>query len=189
MNKHTILGLALAGSALLCAYWLAGPDTPPPPKQPAAAAPSAQAGGTHSSTPPQADKASQPRVASPVIAPAPLPPGTDRQVILQAIHEASISYDPVDLPRIQPYLSHPDPEIRVAALNGIVVLGHASGAPLLRDAANRAVSSQEAALLREKADYLELPSAYDLMKAKKLSLPKTKPPERKIRPGTKVTQP
>jgi hypothetical protein len=117
--------------------------------------------------------------------PAPLPIATDRQIIFQVIHEASISYDPVDLPRIQPYLSHPDPEIRVAALNGIVVLGHASGAPLLRDAANRAVSSQEAALLREKADYLELPSAYDLMKAKKLSLPNTKRPERKGKSGAK----
>jgi hypothetical protein len=189
MNKLTILGLALAGSILLCAYWLAGPDTPLPPKQPVAAAPSAQAGSTHSSAPPQAGKASLPPVASPVMAPAPLPPATDRQVILQAIHEASISYDPVDLPRIQPYLSHPDPEIRVAALNGIVVLGQASGAPLLRDAANRAVSSQEAALLREKADYLELPSAYDLLKAKKLSLPKTKRPERKGKSATNLPQP
>jgi hypothetical protein len=185
MNKHTILGLTLAGSALLCAYWLAGPDTPLPPKQPVAAASSAHASNTHPSAPPQPDKAPSPPVAAPFMAPAPLPIGTDRQVILEAIHAASISYDPVDLPRIQPYLSHPDPEIRVAALNGIVVLGHASGAPLLRDAANRAVSSQEAALLREKADYLELPSAYDLMKAKKLSLPNTKRPERKGKSGAK----
>ncbi len=172
MNNLTTLGLTLGGGVLLCAYWLAGPDTPKPPKQPSAGYPLAQSKSAPPSAQQQEKAPSQIPVPPPVIAPAPLPPGTDRQIILEAIHTASISYDPVDLPRIQPYLSHPDPEIREAALNGIVTLGHASGAPLLRDAANRAMSPKEAALLRERADYLELPSAFELMKAGKLNFPK-----------------
>lgn len=78
---------------------------------------------------------------------------------METIQTASISYDPVDLPRIQPFLFHPDPEVRAAAFNGIVVLGHAAGAPLLREAAKRAATPQEAVELLGKADYLELPSA------------------------------
>lgn len=183
MNKLTLPGLALAAAVLLGAYWLAGPE---------AASPTRRKEAPASPSIPQSTAAPAPVAAPPGIAasaPAPLPPDTDREVIREAIHAASISYDPADLPRIQPYLSHPEPEIREAALNGILVLGHAAGAPLLRDAAKRAATPQEAALLLEKAEYLELPSAYDLMKAKKLSPPRTKLPERKIRPGTKVTQP
>lgn len=179
MNKLTILGLALTAGVLACAYWLAGPEEARPTIRQTAPV----------STPIPQEKAAPLPVAAPASAPAPLPPGTDRQVIREAIHAASISYDPVDLPRIQPYLSHPDPEIREAALNGILVLGHAAGAPLLRDAAKRATSPKEAALLLEKADYLELPSAYDLMKAKTRSLPKAKPSEKKIRPGANLPQP
>ena len=183
MNKLTIPGLALAATVLLGAYWLAGPEAASPSKrQEAPATPSMP-----QSTAAPAYEAAPPGIAA--SAPVPLPPGTDREVIRESIHAASISYDPADLPRIQPYLSHPDPEIREAALNGILVLGHAAGAPLLRDAAKRATSPKEAALLLEKADYLELPSAYDLMKAKKLSPPKTKLPEKKIRPGANLPQP
>ncbi|GEP44756.1 hypothetical protein BGE01nite_40470 [Brevifollis gellanilyticus] len=81
-----------------------------------------------------------------------------KQKVLEEIHLISISYDPVELPRIQPYLTHPDPEVREAALNGFVVLGHAHGAPLLRDAARKLTNPNEAAKLLEKADWLELPS-------------------------------
>jgi hypothetical protein len=40
----------------------------------------------------------------------------------------------------------------------MIVLGHAAGAPLLREAAKRIASPLEAAELLKKADYLELPS-------------------------------
>jgi hypothetical protein len=40
----------------------------------------------------------------------------------------------------------------------MIILGHAAGAPLLREAARR-LSPTEAAELLKKADYLELPSA------------------------------
>lgn len=179
MNKLTLPGLALAAAVLACAYWLAGPEEARPTIRKTAPVPS----------PIPQEKAAPAPVAAPASAPAALPPGTDRQVIRDAIHTASISYDPAELPSIQPYLSHPDPEVREAALNGILVLGHAAGAPLLREAARHAASPQEAALLLEKADYLELPSAYDLMKARKASPPKAKPADKKIRPGTNLPQP
>lgn len=90
---------------------------------------------------------------------SPIPDAAGKQSILDAIQLASVSYDPSELPRIHPYLTHPDPELREAALNGIIVLGHAAGAPLLRDAARRTANPLEAAELLKKADYLELPSA------------------------------
>ena len=56
-------------------------------------------------------------------------------------------------------------------MNGIVELGYPSGAQVLREAAARAATSEEAALLNAKADYLLLPSTYQLMKSKKFGLP------------------
>jgi len=89
----------------------------------------------------------------------PVSDASGKQHILDSIQSASVSYDPSELPRIQPYLTHSDPEVREAALNGIVVLGHAAGSPMLRDAANRLKNPIEAAEFLKKADYLELPSA------------------------------
>jgi hypothetical protein len=88
-----------------------------------------------------------------------IPDPLGKQAILDAIQLASVSYDPSELPSLKPYLTHSDPEIREAALNGIIVLGHAAGAPLLRDAASRISNPIEASELLRKADYLELPSA------------------------------
>jgi hypothetical protein len=78
---------------------------------------------------------------------------------LQTIEQASISYDPAQLPAIRPYLYHPAKEVREAALQGIVNLGDASGARLLRDAANIAASTEEKLELLKMAEYLELPPA------------------------------
>ncbi len=97
--------------------------------------------------------------APPVTSQGPIPDSAEKQRIIDAIQLASVSYDPSELPRIQPYLTHPDPELRQAALNGMIVLGHAAGAPLLREAARRTANPTEAAELLNKADYLELPSA------------------------------
>lgn len=82
-----------------------------------------------------------------------------RQTLFESIETAATSYDPAQLPLIRPYLTHSDPEVRAAALNGVVTLGDAAGAPLLREAAKQAANSQEAIELLSKADYLELPSA------------------------------
>jgi hypothetical protein len=95
----------------------------------------------------------------------------DRAVsqILESIHEASISYDARELPKIQPHLIHPDPEVRAAALDGVLTLGDAAGAPLLRQAASTLKDPREAVKYLEAADYLELPSGSLLAGKRKAS--------------------
>lgn len=82
-----------------------------------------------------------------------------KQTILEKIHEASITYDPAQLPAIRGYLVHPEAEIREAAVNGMIVLGDASAGPMLREAAKLAPTAKEAVVMEEAADYVELPSA------------------------------
>ena len=81
-----------------------------------------------------------------------------RADIAKKIEEASVMYDAKALPLIEPYLLHPDPEVRTAALNGMITLGEAGAAPLLREAAKKAATPKEAVAMGEAADYLELPS-------------------------------
>lgn len=97
-------------------------------------------------------------------------PLSTRDEIVDRMNEASVSYDPAQLPVIEPYLRNGDPAIRAAALDAILVLGHADGAPLLREAAKSAESSEEAANLEKAADFLELPPA-DLGKRRKNANP------------------
>jgi hypothetical protein len=77
---------------------------------------------------------------------------------LEAINQAAITYSADQLPAIAPYLNSPDPELRAAALDGVVLLGNAAGAKLLRNAASNLTDPAEIVKFREKADYLELPS-------------------------------
>lgn len=81
-----------------------------------------------------------------------------KEQILETVHQASITYDPKELPAIQKYLLNADPEIREAARNGMVVLGDASAGPMLRDASKLASTPHEAVAMLEAADYVELPS-------------------------------
>jgi hypothetical protein len=99
-------------------------------------------------------------VSSEAVIPAP------KELVMNKLHEASVSYDPSQLPLIEPHLRDPDPEIRAAALDAVVVLGDAAGAALLREAAKVAASAEEAENLEKTADYLELPPA-DLSKRRK----------------------
>lgn len=99
----------------------------------------------------------------------PAPGGQAVPQILEAIHEASISYDAKELPKIQPYLIHPDREVRTAALEGVLTLGAAAGSPLLRQAASTLKDPREAVKYLEAADYLELPSGSLLAGKKKKS--------------------
>jgi len=90
------------------------------------------------------------------------PPPEDpeaKRPVLEEIEEASISYDPKELPVIQRHLLSADPEIRLAARNGMVVLGDAAAAPMLREAAKLAPTSEDTIELLKAADYLELPPA------------------------------
>ena len=82
----------------------------------------------------------------------------ERAVLLSKIEQFAVTYDAKALPEIEPYLLHPDPDVRAAALNGMIILGDAAAAPLLRKAADKAPSPKEAVALTEAADYVELPS-------------------------------
>lgn len=105
---------------------------------------------------------------APLAAPAPAVSQTsvpqEKPQILAAIEEAAVSYSAEELPKIQPYLTHPDPEVRAAAIQGMVTLGDAAAAPLLRAAAQLALSPEEATAMREAASYVELPSGSLLKK-------------------------
>ena len=92
---------------------------------------------------------------------APIEPAQkkSRAEALEEIEEAASSYDPAQLPVIRPYLTHSDPELRAAAVNGMVVLGDGSAGPMLRDAARNLSSPEEVKKLEEAANYVELPSA------------------------------
>ncbi|MBB5036719.1 HEAT repeat domain-containing protein [Prosthecobacter dejongeii] len=114
---------------------------------------------------PAADQAAN--KPEPVTAPVSklVPDDAPREVLLEAINDVATTYDPVELPKIKPYLLHPDAEVRKAALDGMVVLGDAAASPLLRDAARQVTSNKEAIEMMQAAEYLELPSATGLLKS------------------------
>ena len=80
-----------------------------------------------------------------------------RQEIIQQLQEVAVTYDPAQLPVIQPYLVDADPALRSAAVNAMMVMGETSAAPMLRNAAKLLASSDEAKMYERKAAYLELP--------------------------------
>ncbi|OYU46344.1 MAG: hypothetical protein CFE44_02600 [Burkholderiales bacterium PBB4] len=82
-----------------------------------------------------------------------------RTEAIEKMQEASTSYDPAELPVIRPYLVHPDPKLRAAAVDAILVLGDASAGPMLREAARTLSSAEEAKKMEQAADYIELPPA------------------------------
>jgi len=83
----------------------------------------------------------------------------EREAAIEKMDDASTSYDPAQLPIIQPYLESSDPKLREAAIDAMINLGDAAAAPMLRDAAAKLKSDLEAKKMNEAADYLELPSA------------------------------
>lgn len=170
MKNKIILftGLAVLSGLLFYAFTAAGPEAKQIVKLTEVSASSSKTPEpTHSTGAPRNHSVPSAPISTPTGAAPPTLESAARQTILETIQTASISYDPVELPRIQPFLSHPDPEVRAAALNGIVALGHAAGAALLREAAKRAATPHEAVELLSKADYLELPSAPIVKRTKK----------------------
>ena len=83
----------------------------------------------------------------------------EREAAIEKMDEASTSYDPAELPIIQPYLESSDPELREAAIDAMINLGDASAGPMLREAAQKLDSDIEAKKMMDAADYVELPSA------------------------------
>ena len=88
----------------------------------------------------------------------------DKEQVMASMHDAAITYDPASLPAIAQHLSSPDAEVRTAAAEAVVLLGDSAGAKFLHEAAKKARSTAEAADLKAKADYLDLPTANLLTK-------------------------
>lgn len=97
-----------------------------------------------------------------------------KAAIFEAISQAAITYSADQLQVIGPYLNHPDPDVRSAAVDGILLLGDAAGARLLREAALKLTNASEITRLQEKANYLELPSLPRSLVIKKFK--QAKPP-------------
>lgn len=159
MRRVFFLLVGMGAPALLIwAFRTAGPPPRPSVPPPRLAPGTLSADVTRMPAAASAGRARPPEsAAANGVQPAEAPALTEPAAILAAIEAASTSYDAAELPRIQPFLTHPDPEIRSAALAGIVNLGHAAGAPVLRAAARQLVDSKEAVGLLQAADYLELP--------------------------------
>ncbi len=155
MKPRTIL---MAGGAVLLI--VAGVMLVPRSKE---ARPSSETSRTIQATPQVAKSAERGSVAQPEADAEPVAkeaklPDEERAAILNEIEQASVTYDSKALPLIEHYLLHPDPEVRLAAMNGMVVLGDAAAGPLLRKAAEKAPTPKEAVALAEAAGFVELPS-------------------------------
>ncbi len=83
---------------------------------------------------------------------------SENEVILSEIHDASIQYEPSQIPVIIPYLAHAEKEVRLAAVDGLIVLGERAAAEHLREASKRLEDPREAVIFLDAADFLELPS-------------------------------
>jgi hypothetical protein len=76
---------------------------------------------------------------------------------LAFLHDTSVTYDPAELPKIQPYLLSPDADVQKAAIDAMVVLGDAAAAPMLREASRQTMDTDMVMEMLKAADYLELP--------------------------------
>ena len=109
---------------------------------------------TQPHTPPQ-DSASD--VATPLQTPQ----------ILEAINDFATTYDPKELVKIEPYLLHADPQVRNAAIDGMIRLGDASASVMLRSASAKAPTTADAIAMLQAAEYLQLPPVRGIIKKKK----------------------
>ncbi|HSP43104.1 MAG TPA: hypothetical protein VLO11_09550 [Luteolibacter sp.] len=86
-------------------------------------------------------------------------PAAAKSAAMEKMNDAATTYDPAQLAVIRPYLASADPELRSAAVDAMIVLGDASAGAMLREAAARLQSEEEAQSMLEAADYVELPPA------------------------------
>lgn len=167
--KILLTGVAVAAAVCGVFFFMAGgpqnsvgkPAQASPERSPVVLASPRMSGPTN----PAGAEEVQPLLA-PVERPS-VPKAETKPQIFEAIHDAAVSYDARELAKIQPYLLHPDPEVRAAALQGMIDLGDAGAGPLLRAAAQLAPSPAEAKALREAADFVELPPATLLNRVEK----------------------
>lgn len=74
------------------------------------------------------------------------------------ISAAVVTYSPEGVKTIRPWLLDADPEVRMAARDGMVQLGEPDAIPFLRDAAGKLKDHSEIAAFHEAADLLALPA-------------------------------
>ena len=159
-NKKNILYLALAIAAILLVFKLTSAKKMDPTLN--SATQSATRTGNQ-----DISKADKPlNAAGQSTAGAPLPTDSNlaaaelekrRAEAIEKMHEAATSYDAAELPVIQPYLESSDPKMRAAAVDAMIVLGDASAGPMLREAAKKLESEDEAKKMEKAAAYIELP--------------------------------
>ena len=96
------------------------------------------------------------QMPDPKAAPAPV---IEKDEIISTLRDASVTYDKASFPKISPYLSSAEPDIRQEAINAIVNIGDPAGAPILRAQAAKEADINKKKELLDLADWLELPSA------------------------------
>lgn len=178
--------IAAAAAGLLLLGWaLLGPqpdrprpadrqavDNSPPPAASASVVPTAGAASVPIDAAPDPPEAVAPPAGQPGFAQTLaaqvgvrlLPPYADtggdleaQEPFFEAIMEASATYSPEGLVVLEPLLGHPDPEIREAAIEGIVQLGEPEGVAVLRRTAEGTAFPEDRGALLEAAEFLELP--------------------------------
>ena len=100
---------------------------------------------------------------SSVHAPVAEPPSDDprpspAEADMRRLEDAVTTYSASGLPVVARYLKDPNPELRRAAREGMLQMGLAEAAPLLREAADHMADPREAVLLLDAADFLSLPT-------------------------------
>jgi hypothetical protein len=138
------------------------PDAPPP-------SPASETPANAPTPPPRPDSA------------APLAPPASSDADLTRIESAVVSGEATSLSTLAPYLTHADPALREAAREGMLQMGLAEAAPLLREAAGKLKDPREAILLLDAADFLALPTL-PIASGEHRRTPAPPPPQRENRP-------
>jgi hypothetical protein len=95
----------------------------------------------------------------------PPPPSAKLDPIRDTIQALASTYDAAEVPALAAYLAHDDASIREEARLGLLNLGSSAAVPLLRAAVVKARTPEEAIALRETANFLELPTYQETLKA------------------------
>jgi len=147
-NLYFIL-LGLAAWAILVVI---SPSKTPEPELPKAPAATEQPRSSARRDKERAAKAGASEVASDSSATA-----AHREEAQAVIDAAAVTYSPEGVQAIRPFLLDSDPEVRMAARDGMVQLGEVDAVPLLRAAAGKLKDQLEIASFHEAADLLALP--------------------------------
>lgn len=82
--------------------------------------------------------------------------------LIEELQHLSSEYSPSAIPKIAVYFDSAHPEVRSEALQSMLQLGERAAVPYLLKAAENAPTPEEAAALKEAAEWLELPSSSSL---------------------------